>query len=492
MLTPHAESARRVAVIGGGAAAVSLLDSLLRQVPEEAPARHVTIYEPTSLARGRAYRPDLDCALINRQAGYMSIRADERRHFLNWLNAGSGGYGIESYVPRHLFGDYLDAQLARCRAEATRRGWSVAVRPELALGAHRHGAGWQIRGEHSVEQADAIVLCVGTGVPGDPFRLTGAPGFVPDCYPLRSTIPAVPARAHVLILGTGLSAVDCVLALRAVGHEGPITLGSRRGVLPGVRAWPYPLTLQHLTVENIGARAASTVRLTLTDVVELLKMELRAVGLDPAKLWRLHPPEADPREYLRHQLDQESGNPLQTIAMLGLLNVRMPIWSALSDSDRQTVAERFNTQLKSQYNPMPPPSGRTLLEAMETGRLRTMSGVRSVRSRPTGGFVMTAGDGEIHADVVIDTTRTGLGTLSSPARRFLSSLVDAGFAAWHPQGGLRVDPRDGATGEHRSIFAIGEITAGQMFFASSMFMINSGANRVAGAIAERDAPACPR
>jgi len=471
-----------LAVIGGGAAAVSLLDSLLRHTDPDDPPRTVTIYEPDSLARGRAYRPDLDSALINRQAGYMSIRAEERRHFLDWLAAGGVHYDVESYVPRHLFGDYLDAQLRRCRDEAAARGWQMRVRAEAALDAERDADGWRVRGERSTERADAMVLCLGTGVPGDPFRLSGTPGFIGDPYPLRETIPGIADRAHVLVLGTGLSAVDCVLALCHRGHQGRITLASRRGVLPGVRARPFPLAPRYLVPEAVAGLAARPGGVRPADILALVRAELAWHGADSNSLAESSGHTASAADFLRHQLAQVDGNPVQSLAMHGLLHLRPAIWEALSEADRQYLAERFNTQLKSLYNPMPPPTARTLLAELETGRLEVLRGVRSVRPDSRQGFEMLLDDRSINADIVIDTTRVGLAGLNRRGERFLSALVARGHADWHPQGGLRVDLATGRVAGQHTAYAIGEITAGEAFFASSMFMINRGADLVSASI----------
>ena len=62
--------------------------------------------------------------------------------------------------------------------------------------------------------------------------LRGSPGYSPSPWPH----PTIPKAASVAIIGTGLSAVDAVKQLFAEGHTGPVTLASRGGRLPAVKA----------------------------------------------------------------------------------------------------------------------------------------------------------------------------------------------------------------------------------------------------------------
>jgi uncharacterized NAD(P)/FAD-binding protein YdhS len=475
----------RLAVIGGGAAAVSLLDSLLLRHGELPAGLELVVYEPGEPARGRAYRDDLECALVNRQAGYMSIRCDERRHFLDWLAQHPrqpGEIAVESFVPRGLFGRYLSDQLTACRAVAGRLGWPVEIRREAASAVARSADGLVVRAESGSETYDHVTLCVGTGEPADPYRLAGAPAFLPDPYPLSQVLPQVSRSAHVLVLGSGLSAVDAVLGLLHLGHQGPITMGSRRGVLPGVRTPQRTHELTHVTTPNIEALTSHTGRLRLADVWRLLQAELAEAGVDVQEETRWLRPGAPAAARLRHQLAQDGHDPFQTILMTILHQQKERIWNALPGPEKHRMVATYNTRLKSLYNPMPPSSARTLLGTMDSGQLAVISDVRSVR-HSAGRFTVLASDPVPDADVVIDTTRTGLATTSGRARPLLSSLVANGLAVPNPHGGLRVAGTSGRLlgpggAVSPGLSAIGEITSGDLYYASSLFAINRGADQV--------------
>ena len=76
------------AIIGGGAAGVSLADALARRgLTREL---DLTIYEPEKeIGQGNAYRADLASSLLNGEIEFMSIRRAEPRQFQEWLEPAS-------------------------------------------------------------------------------------------------------------------------------------------------------------------------------------------------------------------------------------------------------------------------------------------------------------------------------------------------------------------------------------------------------------------
>ncbi|MFE1771638.1 FAD/NAD(P)-binding protein [Streptomyces sp. NPDC059008] len=483
----------RVAVIGGGAAAVSLLDSMLRRFEGEETRCDLTVYEGSAnLATGRAYRPDLDCALVNREAGYMSVRCAERDHFLRWLHREPryrdtpyASQPVDSYVPRRVYGEYLTSHLEASRAEAERRGWTVGVVPEFAVEAKATAADVMIRSAGGVSHFDRVVLCLGTGEPADPYRLTGTPGFHPDPYPLRSVLPRIAADAHVLVLGTGLSGVDVALGLLRSGHRGPITMTSRHGLLPGVRATQTPFQLRHTTPEAVRHRAGHDGTLRIRDAWRLLRDELTAAGVDLRALAADRPA----AERLREDLSRLDYNACHAAVAAMMHQAREPLWCAMPDADRRLFLNRFHPFGKPLYNPMPPPTARALLDAMDSGQLTVRSRTAGVTARAGGGFTLEDGGGRLTGvDTVVDATRSGLAGTGSRAEPFVDSLTESGLAVRNPLGGMRIDV---ATNALRSplpedvprFFALGDLASGDLFYAGSMYMINARAEVITRTLA---------
>ena len=230
-------SDRRVAIVGGGASGTLQALHLLRAGLDGI----VLIERAHQPGRGVAYSTRRPEHLLNVPARRMSAYSDDPDHFLRWF-AGQGG-GAEDFAPRMLYGDYLTQLL---EAEGGRveivRGEAVASDD----GGLRLADGGSIR-------AGAIVLAPGNFKPATPR------GIEPDRLgsfwmddPWDGEFASDLGGANtILLLGTGLTAVDAILTLDAAGYQGRIVAVSRRGLAPrghGVReptvapAGPLPAT----------------------------------------------------------------------------------------------------------------------------------------------------------------------------------------------------------------------------------------------------------
>ena len=456
----------RVAVIGGGAGLVSIMDSLLQQ---QLPALTIDVYEPGDLAHGNAFGPDLDSALVNLPNSAMSIRTTQRDHFAEWLRQrGDHSDHDVSFAPRRVFGSYLSDQLARCRAEAESRGWRFTVRPEVVVSVADIPDGVMV-GAHGYDRA---VLCIGPGSAADPYQLTGAPGFHPTPYPLSGVLPRIPHSDRVLIVGTGLTAVDTVLGLLELGHTGPITMASRRGVLPGVLTWKPGWRLRHLTPERVATGVSAR------DVWDLLHTELDAAGVDSRTETAWLRPGTSAADYLRYQLAHS--NSVQSIFM----NIPTPLAREIRRTmpDTPRFLAEYRPQLKSLQCPMPAATARKLLAAIDTGQLSVQSGLSDLRHSG----VFRTGSGLV-ADCVVDATRTSPARTTGISRKLLDGL--AGIATWDAYNALRVDPATHRVllpsgSPHPRLSAVGELTAGDIYYAASLPAVNRAADAVAADLAK--------
>ncbi|WP_432994059.1 FAD/NAD(P)-binding protein [Dactylosporangium sp. CA-233914] len=294
-----------VAVVGGGAAGALVLAHLTRLA---ATRLRVALIDrgPGDLGSGTAYRSTDPAHLLNVRAGAMSAWPARPGHFTHWLSAnGWSGVTGDDFVPRAAYGAYL-ASLVYDAADGDQA--DVRLIRGRANGVHRGFDGWTITIDGAAPVlATEVVLAIGIEPPAQawvPRRLRGRPRFVAD--PWRpGALDGVGPDDPVLIVGTGLTAVDVAVSLSARTRR-PIIATSRNGLLPfahtpEVRA-PMPLDgtalpasvkqLRHLVHQRVRESIAATG--DWRPAIDGLRPHTQAIWSGLA--------EADRREFLRRDL----------------------------------------------------------------------------------------------------------------------------------------------------------------------------------------------
>ncbi|MDQ0773219.1 putative NAD(P)/FAD-binding protein YdhS [Streptomyces aurantiacus] len=475
-----------------------LLDTLSRrgEVPQ-----CITVFDPSPhLWRGRAYQPDSATLRVNAPPEDMTVRAGDPGHFARWLDAREVVLGTHTdhvdarsgiaFPPRALYGDYLEqcarGALTRLAARGSRiglvrEGVVDLVREDGSLVAYTAG-----RVPYVLDHA---VLCVGTGEPADPHRLAGRPGFVADPYPVVRRLAGIGERDRVVVLGSGLTAVDVVLSLTAAGHRGEILLASRRGVLPSVRQRPVEHAPRYFTTAYFRAMAERGERLALADAVALMGTELAAAGsrIDAITREIASGGSEDPVARLRRQLGLVDGtDPGLRILQRAVPDTGPDVWPLLSEHDRSQLLRDHYRTVMSLCCPMPPASAATLLERADRGLLKVVRGVERIAAGPLEGFQVHSADGVRRADVVVNAVSPPAHRVPRGAAALIDSLTERGLASPHPRGGVRVARAtsglctDGET--DRRIHALGDLASGSLFFTFGVPSLVDRAVDIADAI----------
>jgi uncharacterized NAD(P)/FAD-binding protein YdhS len=228
---------RRVAIIGGGAAAATLLGELLERRPPQ--PLHLDWYTggAGTPARGVAYGTRSDRHLLNVRAASMSMFAGRPRGFLDFVQRDDPAVAGTDFLPRRRYGDYLEAEVARALQQGEAHGHDVNVIPfGIDAVVPESGGVTVIHGEES-HQADAAVLALGA-LPPQPLNgvsdaALASGRYVVDPWPLLAGAAALdPPPRKVVVIGLGLTAVDVLLELAAQWPQTEFTAISRHGLLP--------------------------------------------------------------------------------------------------------------------------------------------------------------------------------------------------------------------------------------------------------------------
>lgn len=231
-----------VGIIGGGCSGALVAAHLLREGDRDV----VLIDASGRFARGTAYSTTDRVHIMNVRAASLSAYPDDPEHFVRWLRASKVAGDANTFVPRSVFGNYLCGVLGKASNGRLRLVTSRAK---------------QIRDGHIVTAdgdeiaTDSVVLALGnlpqrTPCGLDAIRYTKR--YVDD--PWSSSLEGVASEDDVLVVGTGLTALDVILSLAIRGHVGQIHAISRHGLLPHAHRDTPPVPLS-TDVDASSARA---------------------------------------------------------------------------------------------------------------------------------------------------------------------------------------------------------------------------------------------
>lgn len=255
-------NSKTVVIVGGGFSGALFGLKLHGKCPEW----RIIIAEPRQrLGRGVAYGACDPAHLLNVPVSRMEVGLAPR--FTDWLREHAnkipevsveGGQDLSAaYVPRRLFGDYIEERVNAALDNRSLTGLS-SVRGEVVR--LLDGERGVLLNDGRKIRADIVVLAMGNlppRPPGGPDAWLYDTGFfVPDPWAVDA-LADVEADEPVLLLGTGLTTVDIVLRLRKLGHRGALLALSRRGLTPRVHVaggtWPeflhgnFPASARALT-----------------------------------------------------------------------------------------------------------------------------------------------------------------------------------------------------------------------------------------------------
>lgn len=290
-----------IAIIGGGCSGVLLCIHLLRN--SQVPMSIAVIDRSPHPGRGIAYGTRCDDHLLNVRVSGMSALPDNRLHFWNWLVESGLDFAPDSFVPRRFYGDYLESTLDRAVIGCPHCQLSYLTDEAIFL--DRVEDGFRVvLSSGSLLTAAQIVLATGNARPSDPLLGKCAASHLYAEYAWTdNALQNVPSDGEVLIIGSGLTAIDQILALKARGFLGRISMISRRGKLPATHgssaAWaaqwgePLPDTvssaLQRIRRE---IRAASRYNVDWRSVIDSLRPWTSAIW----QRWS----SKEKRRFLRH------------------------------------------------------------------------------------------------------------------------------------------------------------------------------------------------
>ena len=231
MYRPASDQQVSIVIIGGGFTGATLAAELLRTSGSAVSV--VLIERDGCTGRGVAYGTRCARHLLNVRAQNMSAFHDDPGHFLHWARLHyDSSTQPGDFLPRRAYGDYIESIFRRAIEEHP--GRFERIQGEAVSTTYADGRADIFLSNGRQVSADKVVLALGNFPPGDlnlPGKENPSPRYRANGWS-ESALDNVAQNDNLLLIGSGLTSVDVVLALRERNFRGTIHMISRHGLLP--------------------------------------------------------------------------------------------------------------------------------------------------------------------------------------------------------------------------------------------------------------------
>jgi uncharacterized NAD(P)/FAD-binding protein YdhS len=454
---------RTIVIVGGGFCGTVLAANLLRR-PPPGPTRLVLIERSGAVGRGAAYADREFPYLLNVPASRMSANSAAPDEFLEFVQRRIPGVGGEDFLPRALYGEYLQEFLLAAQLSAPSN-----IRLDVLHGdvtnvrrLERHlPLQVELRDGRKLT-ADDIVLALGNPKPASlavTQPVADHPAYVAD--PWSSDLQFSRAQS-VLLIGTGLTAADVINAASADPQRTPTLHAlSRHGLVPPRQTAFRPDAFKG--DGNALVLAASTSLRGLTKSVRLLAREAESIGGD----WRE--------------------------AITFVRNMAPTIWQRLSEHDRVRFMRHLRALWDAHRHRLPLQLIQRIEQLRKAQRLHVHAGQLQRFADRDGRIAVTwrARGTRSERTEVFDSVVNCTGPDYAVARSsepLWRSLVQCGLCVPDALGlGLRTGPRgavldaDGWPGPH--LFYVGPMLRADLWEATAALELRGHAEKLATLLA---------
>jgi uncharacterized NAD(P)/FAD-binding protein YdhS len=270
----------------------------------------------------------------------MSVSPAAPQDFVEWLrNDGDAPVNPDEFISRQRFGRYVAERLETARREA--RPNKVVLRHHaevLEVGRQEERAVLHLNNRTRLE-ADSVVLALGNAEPRHLpfFPRAGTDSMFYESAWSRGALAPPDPNSDVALIGSGLTAVDAFLELRANGHRGVVHMISRRGLLPQA----------HVALNNNAGLVVPWESGKLHDLVRQVR-ERAAAAEEEGSNWR--------------------------DVVNSLRQVTNELWQQLAPSDRERFYRHVKAYWDAHRHRMAPQSAAVLDEARRSGGLHVHAG----------------------------------------------------------------------------------------------------------------------
>lgn len=468
---------KRIAIIGGGAAAVmacgKLLDGLQDHCQEDV---EILVYEKNeNINGGLPYSQKEDCYILNLPISAMRADFKNESGFSEWLKMYSPAVSSD-FPPRKYFGFYLAYLATELEKKSKQQRVQIKYITNTNIeNIEQKDNSLYVITSHNREKWDVncVMLCTGH-LPNEKYKsLERYPNYRHSQWK-EGGFDNIGSLDTVGVIGSRLSAIDAVMKLKESNHKGKIILFSRSGLLPAVlpkNVLPY--TLKYLTLDNLERLTTDGLKpLSLDALLDLFWKEISdAQGYDVSlNTIKDSLSNYSALEWINKEIAcaESELRPWQQV-LFASYPIAPKIWQRLSSEGQKQFMENYYSLYLTYLAAFPLENAYHIQELLKTGQLSVVSDLENIDYKNDSFSVQSKG-GIYQCQHLFNSIGSGFDPTASELYRKLDSN---GMLSKHPIGGVEIDTKtfqvlDSNKTPQPGIYAVGEITRGVYLTISDM------------------------
>lgn len=456
-----------IAIVGFGATGVSFLKYIQSFLHEQSISdlKIAVISDQQTFARGRAFGDAEDVHRVNTPPSMMSIQLEDPNGFVHWL----AQMGIkEKYPSRLLYAQYLQEIFNEIQKD-TFFNLNCIYQQAIDIESIDEELSKIVLEDETWLYARQVVLSIGA-VHDTPYQQIKDRILLPNQIKHHS-FKSVP---HVVVAGTGLTAIDCIRSLKHKGIE-KIYVFSRNNKLPTPittfnRYSPQIFIWSNIKKELINTKSGRRLR----KLIVLLAKEFKLLDKNEFLIAEHLIKQQRYTEYFDFVIDQANhGEMVVQDILVSTRHYAHKIWKMLSDEERLVFHEKYNALWAVWRHPVPIFVIEDLAKFVKQKTIEIIS-VSRIEQDGQNVLIICKDGRVIDVPYLVDGTG-GSSQIANTENVLVRNLLDKNMAQVHPCGGIKVNTlnfRVIHSQPFQKLYCLGQLAKGSLF-STNAFWYNS-------------------
>lgn len=430
----------KLAIVGMGISGSAVLKNLydLNALTEE---DQVDVYEPRdTIGVGFAYQSDDLVLLMNSYSKRLSLNEANPDEFMEWLGQHHPEYLEDDFVPRPIFGEYVN-QKYRPYLDQESVTWYHHEVTNIRINQADNFILYTDQNKQGQEY-DWVFLTIGHPPYADHYDLLGKANYIHNPYPVKQKLDGINPAHKVGIIGSSLTGIDVMHYLQENYHfDHPVRFFIRYSPFTNVKSRLYPdpivLSIDEQWISEQKEKHQGQIPLKV--IFDQINQDMAANQVN--LLASVEKYQNGSVQDVRYQIQQKPIDLQIMQRYVGILTAYLPdLNMALTPEDRQLFHRQYKRLFEHYRTQFPASKMSLILKWFDQGRLQIISHIDQIKVNESGKFDIQTRDGlQYQMDTLINATGFEQNLVKAGQQvPLIQDLLQQEIIIQNPLGGIQI------------------------------------------------------